>query len=170
MSDYEIAGIKIERKWMSFMMILIAAGMFALAIIMPDPPKDRAVLLGLRAVLTLIGFVTLIFTPRYYVSFREDYVLIITGYLNILKFKIDRNKITHVGLREWSPIKHFGGCGIKGGFGEFRGYQCFNILSGVGIEIKTMKQNYVIEMPDSERRQILALIGNYPRAKSQGSQ
>ena len=165
MAAREIVGVMVEKTLMSALMIIIGIGMIALGVIMPDPPSDPAVLWGLRISLFFFGLIPIIICPRYYVSFRSDAVVITVGYLNVIKIRLDRNKITHVGPREWNPTKHFGGSGIKGGFGEFKGYMCFNILSGSGIEIKTTEKNYVIEMNDFDRTRVLSMIGKYGRAK-----
>ncbi len=163
MPDREIVGVTVEKAFMSALMVIIGLGLIALGIIMPDAPSDPAILWGLRISLFFFGLIPIIMCPRYYVSFRSDAVVITVGFLNIIKVRLDRNKITHVGTREWNPTKHFGGFGIKCGFGEFRGYMCFNILSGSGIEIKTTEKNYVIEMNEFDRTRVLSMIGNYGR-------
>ncbi|MBU1023457.1 hypothetical protein KKB99_04125 [bacterium] len=165
MPDREIAGTTIEQKWMNFLMLLVGFGMIALGVIMPDPPSDPLELWGLRISMIFFGLLPIVCCPRYHISFRYDSIIITVGYLNLIKVRLDRKKITHVGTIEWNPLKHFGGSGIKGGMGPFKGYMCFNILSGSGIEIKTTEKNYVIEMGEMERNRILSLIGDYPMAK-----
>lgn len=169
MPDREIVGVTIEKTIMSIMMVLIGVGMIAMGVIMPDAPSDPVVLWGLRISLIICGMIPIIICPRFYVSFRSDAVVINVGYLNVIKVRLDRNKITYVGTKEWNPAKHFGGSGIKGGFGEFKGYTCFNIWSGSGIEIKTTEKNYVIEMSEFDRTRLLSMIGEYGRAKDVSS-
>ena len=166
MFDREIYGVTAEYKWFSYSMLLIGFGMIALAIILPDPPDDVMEQWVLRGILFISGLLPLLLCPRYRFSFLESGVLITIGYGNLIKVKLDRNKITHVGLIEWNPMKHFGGGGIKGGFGDFKGYMCFNIMRGVGIEIKTTEKNYVLEIDDMKRRRLLSMIGDYPGNKS----
>ena len=169
MPDREIAGVTVEKLFMSILMVIIGLGLIALGVIMPDPPPDPAVLWGLRISMIFFGLIPIIMCPRFRVSFRSDAVVITVGYLNMIKVRLDRNKITHVGPREWNPTKHFSGSGIKGGFGEFKGYMCFNIFSGSGIEIKTTEKNYVIEMNEFDRTRLLSMIGEYARAKETSS-
>ena len=160
MPDRELAGVLVERKWMSSMMWIIGLGLIAMGAFLPnDPtaPENPLVMKGLMVMLFVFGLLPIILCPRYHVSFREDMVVITVGYFNLIKVKLARNKITHVGLIKWNPMKNFGGSGIKGGFGEFSGYICFNILSGTGIEIKTTEKNYVIEMNDHDRNRLMSL-------------
>jgi len=166
--DRELYSTVVESKFMSSAILLVSLGFFALAIILPDPPPSFQEQLILRITMIFFGCLTLVFVPRYRLSFREDAFVIIIGYLGLFKVRLDRNKITYIGPIEWNPIRDFGGMGIKGGVGKFRNYWCFNYWTGKGIEVKTTQRNYVIEIPMMERQRLLSRIENYPRGKKQG--
>jgi hypothetical protein len=165
MPEREIYAVTTESKMINLLMLATGLGMFALGIYLPDPPPDPVEQWALRLMLIFFGLVSLVSCPRYKFSFRESGIVITFGYGNLIKIKIDRNKITHVGLIEWSPMKDFGGGGIKQGFGKFKGYWCYNIFRGTGIEIRTTERNFLLEIDDMERRRVLSMIGDYPRVK-----
>ena len=166
----EIYSTVSESKFMNSMMLVLFGVFVALAIILPEPPPSLQEQIILRAIMIFFAIVMLIFIPRYTLSFREDALVIIIGYFPIVKVRLDRNKITYVGLIEWSPLKDFGGAGIKTGHGKFKNYWCFNYLTGKGIEVRTTKKNYLIEVPMMERQRLISRIGDYPRGKIQQSQ
>lgn len=167
MPEREIYAVTTESKFFNLLMLVTGLGMIALGVYLPDPPPDPVAQWALRLMMIFFGLVALVFTPRYRFSFRESGVVITLGYGSLIKIKLDRNKITHVGLIEWTPLKDFGGSGIKQGFGKFKGYWCYNIFRGTGIEIKTTEKNYLLEVDDMERRRLLSMIGDYARAKTQ---
>jgi len=164
-ADREIYSVTTESKWFSFLMLLLVVWFVVLGVIFPEPPENLMERTLLRLLIFALAFVTFIFVPRYKISFRESAVVISVGYYPFVKVRLDRNKITHVGLIEWIPMKHFGGAGIKTGYGKFKNYWCFNVLGGKGIEIKTTEKNYVIEVGEIERHRLLSMIGEYARRK-----
>lgn len=162
--NHEMISVTVENKIINAALMLLGLGLIAIAFLIPQEDIGAWGQLGLMSALIISGLIPIVFCPRYHYSFRHNNIVITVGYLNLIKVKLDRNKIVHVEPIEWSPMKHFRGSGIKSGIGKFSGYFCFNLLSGRGLEIKTTEKNYVIEMSDSDRQKILAIIGDYPRA------
>lgn len=165
LAEREIYSVTTDVRIMTFMMLIVSLAFLVLAITLPDPPPNPVTRLFLRLLLLFFAVMTFIFTPRYKISFREDGVLITVGYFNVIKIRLDRNKITYVGLAEWNPLRDFGGSGIKTGFGKYKNYWCFNALGGKGIEIRTTEKNYLIEVGELERHRLISMIGDYPRGK-----
>jgi len=165
LSEREIYTVTTESKIFSFIMLLLVIWFIVLGVIFPDPPENFVERTLLRLLIFAFAFMIFMFVPRYKISFRESCVVISVGYYPFFRVRLDRNKITHVGLVQWNPLKDFGGSGIKHGFGKYKNYWCFNVLGGKGIEIKTTEKNYAIEVSELERHRLLSMIGDYARGK-----
>lgn len=88
-------------------------GFIAMIFLIPDQP--------IGATLSLIGVVVmfLLIVPDMKAKYGSDGIRLTFGIKGIWHKNIPRDDITRISIVEFSPIKHFGGWGIKYGRGEF---------------------------------------------------
>ena len=86
------------------------------------------------------------------------------------KVRIQRDEITSISITEFHPVKDFGGWGIKGGRGRFKGTLMWAMpaTGNRGILVETTKgKKYLIGDTDPETT--LTIIGSvYPITQTGG--
>ena len=100
--------------WLYLFWVLIL-GFMAMAIFIPDQPAVD------RIVLVVVGASMLLLVPDMKAVYGTDGIVLTFGYRGIWKKRIPKDQVTYIYVTEFSPMKDFGGWGIKGGWGRFKG-------------------------------------------------
>ncbi len=138
----------------SFKILILVTGImfFAMAVFMPWP-DDASLLLvwGMRAFFVIFGVMMLLISPVVRLRAWSDSMEIRFGPTKLISFMLDIGKITDIRAVEYNPMKDFGGWGIKGGTGKWKGWMAYTATqTNRALSIETTEKNYLISCPNPE--------------------
>ncbi len=113
-----------------------------------DPPQP---IVWFTRSMILLGPMIALLTPQVRLMAFSDHLEITYGLTRLTSFRLSNEKITDIRAVTYNPIKDFGGWGIKGGGGEWRGWLAFTATTtNVGLAIETTEKNYLLGCPNPE--------------------
>ena len=111
---------------------------------------------GLKIFLFLMGLLVFIAVPSVSLTAWPEYIEIQYGLTKFIRFRLAKDKITAVNAIEYNPMREFGGAGIKGGGGKWRGWTAFTVdLKTTALSIETTEKKYLISCPDPEEAETM---------------
>jgi len=136
-------------KWL---IIFTSVLMIAMAIFTPlEGDEPLWLVIGLKAMLFVFGVGIFGVIPSIHVKAFPDYIEVTYGMLKLIKFRLDIGNITDVKPITYSPMRDFGGWGIKGGYGKWGGWWAFTVTGSKHVlGIETTEKNYILSCPDPE--------------------
>jgi len=148
---------KDEQAGFKYLLIVLGLAMFAMAVFIPDDPKvGGAFMWGLRLMFVFFGAVTLIFVPVVRLRAFHDHVEVRYGVTRLVSFRLDNEKIVNIRSVEYNPLRDFGGWGVKGGAGEWKGYTAFTAsITRRALAIETTEKNYLIGCPNPDEAETM---------------
>ena len=160
-----IYEFKDEQVSMKYMLIIVGLGMLAMAVFAPFPDDaPAAVAWGLKAMLLFFGVLTIVMTPGVRLKAFPEYIDVRYGITPWIGFRLDNDKIVSIRAVEYNPMKDFGGWGIKGGFGEWKGWTAFTAsITNKALAIETTEKKYLVGCPNPEEAE--TMLKNIARGK-----
>ena len=155
-----------ESRSLSVLIVICGIMMIAMAFLTPmDPKAPAAVNWGLKIVLLFFGGVTFVFTPVVRIKAFDDRLHIAYGYTKLASFNLAREKIVSIRAVQYNPMIDFGGWGVKGGAGKWKGWTAFTAsISNKALAIETTEKKYLVGCrdPDEAETMLRNLYGLKP--------
>lgn len=151
---YEFKDSQSTMKWLIF---AVGIMMLAMAVFLPDDPEVPIWLMwGIRVMLVFFGALSIIVVPEVKIRAFPDHVEIRYGLTKLISFNLDNAKIVSIEAIEYNPMKDFGGWGIKGGGGEWKGWYAFTgSISNKALAIETTEKNYILGCNNPEEAETM---------------
>ena len=115
-------------------------------------PSDAPLWIAiLTRCLILIGPLLLVVVPQVRLRAFLDHIEVTYGMTPAIRFRLANEKIVSIRAVEYNPMRDFGGWGIKGGGGEWRGWMAFTAaVNNKGLAIETTEKNYLLGCPNPD--------------------
>lgn len=151
---YEYRDTQPSLKWM---IVIVSIGFLAMAVLMPNDPKLPAWgMWGMRLMLLFFSALTIVVTPEIRLRTFSDHIEIRYGLTKMIGFSLDNSKITKIEAVTYNPLKDFGGWGIKGGGGKWKGWTAFTAsVSNKALSIETSEKNYLLGCGNPEDAEMM---------------
>lgn len=145
---------------LTFLMAAMVVAFLAMALFMPpDEELPGWGMLVLRGVFVFFGFVAVTLMPRVRIRVYPECMEVQYGLTGLIRFRLEKSKITRVEAVTYNPMMEFGGWGIKGGRGKYAGYTAYTAsLSNRALAVETVERKYLFGCPDPEEAE--AVIRN----------
>ncbi|HEX9744732.1 MAG TPA: hypothetical protein VGB30_04835 [bacterium] len=92
----------------------------------------------------------------------EDHLEVKYGFTGLVGFKLDYSKIKSIKAVEYNGLKDFGGWGIKGGAGKWKGWTAFTAsITNTAIAVETTEKNYLVgcQNPEEAESMLRNIVG-----------
>lgn len=110
----------------------------------------------LRAVLIFFGILDFAVVPEIRLRAYPDHLQIRYGLTNLVRFNLSADKIISIEAVKYNPLLEFGGWGIKGGRGQYKGFTAFTAsMTNRALAIRTTEKNYLIGCKDPEEAETM---------------
>ncbi len=130
-------------------MVVVAVGLLILGIMPLDGNPPVAIAWMVRS-MVIIGPLLLILIPQIRLRAYPDHIEVSYG-IGLIRFRLPNENITDVRAIKYEPIKDFGGWGIKGGAGKWRGWVAYTAsITDKALAIETTEKNYLLGCPNPE--------------------
>jgi len=143
----------------SFKILIFVSGIMFIAMAVWVPFEGNEPLWiqwALRIFLFLMGILVFAALPTVSLKAFPEYLEIRYGLTNLGRFTLDNSKITAIDAIEYNPLKEFGGAGIKGGTGRWKGWIAFTAdMKTHALSIETTEKNYLLSCPDPDEAQTM---------------
>jgi hypothetical protein len=152
-----IYEFKDEQPSMKYMLIVVGLGMLAMALFAPFPHDAPPLMVwGLKAMLLFFAVLTVVLAPGVRLRAYPEYIDVRYGITPWIGFRLDHDKIVSIRAVEYSPMKDFGGWGIKGGFGEWKGWTAWTAsITNKALAIETTGKKYLIGCPNPGEAEVM---------------
>ncbi len=134
-------------------LIIIVAIMFLVMAVFTPLEGDEPPWLvwGLKVLLLLLGIGIIPVTPTIRLRCYTDRIEVQYGPTKWITLKFDKSDIMDIYPIEYNPMMDFGGWGIKGGGGKWKGWWAYTATgSNKVLGIETTGRNYIVSCPDPE--------------------
>jgi len=142
--------------FLNFLLILVGIMFLWMAVFMPDDPSVGGWMWALRLVLVFFGLLMVVVMPEVTLTAWDDHLHIRYGWTKLIGFNLSYEKIKSIKAVEYNPLKDFGGWGIKGGGGEWKGWIAFTAsISNKALAIETTEKKYLLGCPNPEEAEAM---------------
>ena len=152
---HEVKMVKGFWLWSFWAMVI---GFLGMAVFIPDQQISD------RLVLTAMAVFMLLLVPDMKAIYGTEGIVLTFGVKGIWKKRIPRDEVTYISIVEFRPLRDFGGWGIKGGHGEFKGVLMWAMPTkkARGIMVETVSGRKYL-LGDEEPDETLTFISSaYP--------
>jgi hypothetical protein len=135
-------------------LVVIAMGLFALGFA-PLEDNPPAPIVWMVRSLIVIGPALLIALPYVRLKAYADRILVTYG-IGLIRITLPVETITGVRAVEYNPMRDFGGWGIKGGGGEWKGWIAYTAsITNKALAIETEGRKYLFGCPNPEEAEAM---------------
>ena len=134
---------------------VVALGLMAMAFspLPSDAPLGIAIVVR---TMVLWGLGILVVVPQVRLRAFPDHLEVTYGIIPLIRFRLASEKIKSIRAVVYNPLKDFGGWGIKGGGGEWRGWTAFTAsITNKALAIETTEKNYLLGCPNPEEAEMM---------------
>jgi len=148
---------KDEQPGLKYFLAALSIMFLAMAVFLPWP-EDTSFLeiWGMRAIFVFFGALSMVILPVVRLRAYPEYLEIRFGPTALISFRLSNAKITSIRAVEYSPMRDFGGWGIKGGGGKWKGWTSFTATGAHRVlSIETTEKNYLVSCPNPDEAEVM---------------